>query len=221
MSRINKYYSKRAREYERIYYRDDPVRQGEQDRIAEEIKKTFQNWRVLEVACGTGFWTAFLSETAKSIVAIDSSDEVLEIAQSKEYECPTCFQKCDAYNLPFPDCSFDGGMANFWFSHIPRKKIGSFLRGFHRVLSDGARVFMADNVFVEGLGGELVREEGDNNTYKIRTLETGGQYKVLKNYYSEGEITNIFGEITNLLNVRFGKCFWYVCYEVEKNREGG
>jgi hypothetical protein len=37
MYRINKYYSKRAQEYEQIYQRDDPIRQSEQNKIAEEI----------------------------------------------------------------------------------------------------------------------------------------------------------------------------------------
>jgi len=215
MYRINKYYSKRAQEYEQIYHRDDPIRQSEQDKIAEEIKKIFYNKNVLEVACGTCFWTVFLSETAKKIVATDNSDEVLEIAQHKKYNCPTDFLKCDAYNLPFSACSFDGGLANFWFSHISKDKIELFLDGFHRVLSNQAIVFIADNVFNEGMGGKLVRDKGNDNTYKMRFLESGDQYKVLKNYYSKEELVNIFSRSGNLLNMYFGNCFWYICYEVK------
>jgi len=92
VNKMNEYYSKRAQEYEWIYHRDDPVRQSEQNKIADVIKETFRNRNVLEVACGTGFWTTFLSEVAKSIVAIDNSDEVLKIAQSKHYKSPTYFQ---------------------------------------------------------------------------------------------------------------------------------
>ena len=217
MDRINQYYSKRAQEYEKIYQRDDPIRQSEQSRISEEIKKIFYNKNVLEIACGTGFWTTFLSEKAKKIVAIDNNNEVLEIARYKNYICPVYFQVCDAYNLPFSACSFDGGLANFWFSHIPKDKIKLFLDGFHRVLSNKAIVFIADNVFNEGIGGKMVRDKGDNNTYKIRVLESGNQYKVLKNYYSEKELVNIFSKSVNLLNMYFGNCFWYLCYDIKKN----
>ncbi|OYD13652.1 hypothetical protein CH333_10560 [candidate division WOR-3 bacterium JGI_Cruoil_03_44_89] len=217
MDKMDEYYSKRTREYERIYHRDDPIRQSEQNKIAEAIKKTFRNRKVLEVACGTGFWTTFLSESAKNIIAIDNSNAVLEIARSKHYKCPTYFQKCDAYNLPFLECSFDGSLVNFWVSHISKEKIGVFLRGLHRVLSDRSRIFIADNVFNEGIGGKLVQDEGDDNTYKIRTLESGEQYKVLKNYYSEDQIINIFGKSTNPLNIYFGKCFWYICCELKKD----
>jgi len=215
MYRINKYYSKRTQEYEKIYQRDDPVRQNEQNKIAEEIKKIFYNKNVLEVACGTGFWTVFLSETANKIVATDNSNEVLKIAKHKKYNCPIDFLKCDAYNLPFPACSFDGGLANFWFSHISKDKIELFMDDFHRVLTDKAIVFIADNVFNEGIGGKLVRDKGNDNTYKIRVLENGDQYKVLKNYYSEEELVKIFNRSGNLLNMYFGNCFWYICYEVK------
>jgi len=84
MYRINKYYSKRAQEYEQIYQRDDPIRQNELNKIAEEIKKIFYNKNVLEVACGTGFWTVFLSETANKIVATDNSEKVLKNYYSEE-----------------------------------------------------------------------------------------------------------------------------------------
>lgn len=215
MNRINKYYSKRAQEYEQIYQRDDPVRQSEQNKIAEEIKKIFYNKNVLEVACGTGFWTVFLSKTANKIIAIDNSDEVIEIAQSKSYKCPVFFKKCDAYSLPFSAFSFDGGLANFWFSHIPKDKIKLFLDDFHRVLSNQAIVFIADNVFDEDIGGKLVREKGNDNTYKIRFLENGDKYKILKNYYSEKELLNIFSIYGNILNMYFGNCFWYICYELK------
>ena len=215
MDGINKYYSKRAQEYEQIYQRDDPIRQSEQSKIAEEIKKNFYDKNVLEVACGTGFWTFFLSEVAKEIVATDNSDEVIKIAQSKNYKCPVFFQKCDAYNLPFSALSFNGGLANFWFSHISKDKIKLFLDGFHRVLSNQAIVFIADNVFNEDIGGKLVREKDSDNTYKIRYLENDDKYKILKNYYSEKELVNIFSRYGNLLNMYFGNCFWYIYYEVK------
>jgi ubiquinone/menaquinone biosynthesis C-methylase UbiE len=216
IDKMNEYYSKRAQEYEQIYHRDDPVRQSEQNKIADVIKNAFRNRNVLEIACGTGFWTTFLSDVAKSIVAIDNSDEVLKIARSKHYKSPTYFQKCDAYNLPFHECSYDGGLANFWFSHIPKEKIELFLRGFHRVLSNRARVFMADNVFNEGIGGKLVQETGNSNTYKIRTLEGGEQYKVLKNYYSKEQIVSTFCKEGEIIEIYYGKCFWYILYKLNK-----
>jgi ubiquinone/menaquinone biosynthesis C-methylase UbiE len=211
MNDLSEYYSKRAREYERIYNRDDPVRQAEQNKIAMEIKGIFPKRKILEVACGTGYWTVVLSDVARRITAIDVSDDVLEIARAKRYRCPVDFQKLDAYKLPYERNAFDGGLANFWFSHIPKEKIDSFLDGFHLVLMDDAPVFMTDNVYNEGVGGELLKRPGDLNTYKIRILENDEKYEVLKNYYSKAQLQDIFGKY-NKVDVFYGTCFWFVKY---------
>lgn len=216
MKEINKYYSKRAKEYEKIYYRTDPLRQDEQNKISKKIKELFEDKKVLEVACGTGYWTTYLSETAKEITAIDNSTEVIKIAKKKKYRCPVYFKKCDAYHLPFKINSFEGSLVNFWFSHIPKEKIKPFLDNLHSVLLNNSVVFIADNVFNENIGGKLVKDSRSNNTYKIRVLEDGEQYKVLKNYYSEQEIKKIFNSDMVILDIYFGSCFWYVCYEVKK-----
>ena len=86
------YYARRADEYEEIYFRDDPQRQKEQAMIRSRIKETFRGLNVLEVACGTGYWTQFVSETANRITATDVNKEVLEIAKLKRYTCPVLFE---------------------------------------------------------------------------------------------------------------------------------
>lgn len=212
------YYRKRAEEYEEIYYRDDPIRNEEQRIIVEAIKKAFNGMDVLEIACGTGYWTQFLSETAKSIVATDYVEEVMQIAKRKKYKCPVQFQKEDAYNLSFGNHSFDGILANLWFSHVPKVKIDTFLEGIQRVLKPGGIVFMADNNYVEGSGGELVRKEGEEDTYKRRFLKDGSEYMVLKNYYTLNELFDIFSRYDKGLkkkNIFYGKFFWYVIYRMK------
>ncbi|MBI4067522.1 class I SAM-dependent methyltransferase [Candidatus Gottesmanbacteria bacterium] len=212
------YYRKRAEEYEEIYYRDDPIRNEEQRIIVEAIKKAFNGMDVLEIACGTGYWTQFLSETAKSIVATDYVEEVMQIAKRKKYKCPVQFQKEDAYNLSFGNHSFDGILANLWFSHVPKVKIDTFLEGIQRVLKPGGIVFMADNNYVEGSGGELVRKEGEEDTYKRRFLKDGSEYMVLKNYYTLNELFDIFSRYDKGLkkkNIFYGKFFCYVIYRMK------
>ncbi|TET46241.1 hypothetical protein E3J62_04735 [candidate division TA06 bacterium] len=68
---VDKYYDLRAEEYEEIYLRDDPVRQSEQAAIATAMKETLSDRRVLEVACGTGFWTEIVARVCEYVVAID------------------------------------------------------------------------------------------------------------------------------------------------------
>ena len=212
------YYRRRAEEYEEIYYRDDADRQEEQKKIANKLKETLTGRRVLEIACGTGYWTQFLSKTAQSIVATDIVQEVLEIAKRKQYKCPISFLKEDVYNLSFEDNSFNGGLANFWFSHIPKDRIDPFLKGFHRLLQTGSKVFIADNVYIPGVGGELIKKEGKENTYKLRRLKDGSENLVLKNYFSTNKLLKIFSKHVKRFsgeNVFYGNYFWYITYELE------
>lgn len=212
------YYRRRAEEYEEIYRQDDPIRQEEQRKIADTIKSVLKGRNVIEIACGTGYWTQFISETAQSIVATDAVQGVLKVAERKQYRCPVSFRIEDAYNLSFEDNAFNGGLANLWFSHIPKDRIDAFLKGFHRVLKKGSKIFIADNVFIPGIGGELITKAGDKNTYKLRKLKDGSENLVLKNYYSVDGLAEIFGRHNKGFtkeNIFYGKCFWYVTYELK------
>ncbi|MGQ9848373.1 MAG: class I SAM-dependent methyltransferase [Bacteroidales bacterium] len=61
---------------------------------------------VLEAGCGTGHWTAFLSQLGYNITAFDISDAMLEIAKSKQIK-QTKFIKADVHKLPFDTEQFD------------------------------------------------------------------------------------------------------------------
>ena len=111
--------------------------------------------------------------------------------------------------------SYDAGLANFWFSHIPKAKIFEFLSTFHKKLKPGSVIFIADNVYVEGVGGELTRKKGSEDTFKIRKLEGGSTHTILKNYYTKKELEEIFSQVGINLNIHIGKCFWWINYKIE------
>ncbi len=216
---MEEYYRRRAKRFdEELYQRRDSLRQKELQHIATASKEVLKGRRVLDVACGTAHWTQIVSEIAKSIVGIDTVEEMLEIAGKKKFKCPVSFCRADVYNLPFKDYSFNGGMADFWFSHIPIEKIEFFLKNFHRLLENESLVVMADNVYVTGIGGEIVKEEGDVNTYKKRKLGDGSEHLVLKNYFSVDELVRIFAKYTRGFgrkNVFYGKHYWYLSYKLK------
>lgn len=60
----------------------------------------------LEAGCGTGHWTAFLSELGYHLTAVDISDAMLEIAKTKQIK-HTQFIKADIQKLPFDNEQFD------------------------------------------------------------------------------------------------------------------
>ncbi len=212
-----KYYRDRAKEYEEIYEWRDPHRQEEQDLMEKTLKEVFKDRRVLDIGCGTGYWTQRISDTAENIVGIDINETVLEIARRKKYGCPTEYKVMDAYDMNFSE-KFTGTLATFMLSHVPREDISSWLEHVHRFLEPGAMVFIADNTYIEGIGGRLETKPDDPNTYKLRTLNDGTQHLIVKNYFTIEELVEYFSACSKGIdekNVYMGKCFWWINYQYE------
>jgi ubiquinone/menaquinone biosynthesis C-methylase UbiE len=207
------YYNRRAHEYEVIYATTDPVRRAELDALETEIERLVAGKRVLEIACGTGYWTAIAARSAHHVTALDASGEMLEIARAREYPPGrVTFTRGDAYDLAAVPGVFDSALANFWFSHIPRARIGDFLEGLARKLQPASLVVMADNVYVPGVGGELVHPPGSDDTYKLRTLSDGSQHLVLKNYFDEHRLRAVIAPHASDLRVQLGAAYWWCAY---------
>lgn len=205
------YYGRRAQEYERIYQRDDPVERAELAGIRATILEVFPGRRVLEVACGTGFWTQVLAEVAESVMATDASPEVLDEARKKGMDSVVELREAGAYDLAAVPGSYDAALATFWLSHVPRARLAGFLDQLHRRLEPGAVVLLVDSVFVPGLGGHIVASDETDDTFKLRTLESGEEYRVLKNYHSEEELRRLFAA-TDRLRLRVGERYWRAEY---------
>ena len=76
-----RYYARRAQEYDRVYTM--PRWQPDLAILHERIPALCAGRRVLEVACGTGYWTERVGRTAASVEACDTNDETLAIARAR------------------------------------------------------------------------------------------------------------------------------------------
>lgn len=174
--------------------------------------------RVLEVACGTGHWTERVARVADLVVATDASSKMLELAKAKGVSSGKVeFRQADAYDLRSVPGRFGAAFAMFWLSHVPRRRVASFLRGMHEKLTPGAVVFMGDGVYV-GTRGGLISSPGGEDTFQMRTLEDGSVHSVLKNYYDEQGLRKLLSPYTNDLEVSVGsEGFWWVRYRIAKS----
>ncbi len=205
------YYAKRASEYERVYLK--PERQADLRRLSALLSSAFPGQYVLEVACGTGYWTQFIAKSARSIMATDINPEVLDIARRKDYaSCRVTFLECDAYSLEDVDVKFTAGFHGFWWSHIPVQKIGTFLGRFHSALPKDALVVMIDNAYVEGSSTPISLRDKHGNTYQIRQLQDGSKHEVLKNFPSPAELRTTLQPHANEVQVTQLDYYWIVQY---------
>ena len=210
---LKQYYAARAREYERIYAK--PERQADLARLKEMLPPTFADCRVLEVACGTGYWTQFLVGTAKSIIAVDANPETLEVAAEKSWPAGRVhFKTADAYSLPGELGTFDAAFAGFWWSHVLLRDRPRFLRSLDARLAPGARVVILDNLLVAGSSTAISHRDDDGNTYQRRRLDDGSEHVVLKNFPSEAELNADIAPYG--CNTRFVALEYYWLFSYEK-----
>ena len=205
------YYRARAPEYEQIYYRDVPERRRELDEAAQRLKQLTEGRSVLDLACGTGYWTQILSTAAASVVAVDISTEMLNEAIKKTYQTPVEFVRADLHTLPFPAACCDLISVGFWFSHQPKQEYDQFFKDIIHPLKRGGSVWLIDNNFpAEGPQMESVRVDEHGNNYKRRYLENGEGFIILKNYFSKEELQTTFAPCFSINELVYGRYYWSV-----------
>lgn len=205
------YYAERANEYDAIYLK--PERQDDIRRLAAHLAGLFVQRTVLEIACGTGYWTQFFAPSATAVTATDYNQEVLAIAKNRlVMQENVRLRQADAFSLGEVGDGFDAGFAGFWWSHVERDRLGSFLRGLHAKLKPGSRVVFADNRYVEGSSTPISRTDADGNTYQTRRLSDGRQFEVLKNFPNEQAFRRHVeghGENVRFKEFTYFWCGWY------------
>jgi SAM-dependent methyltransferase len=208
------YYRLRAREYEQIYYREVPERRKEIDDEVERVRCLVAGKTVLELACGTGYWTRVMAETAKTIVASDISREMLLQAMQKEYSRPPHWVLSDLYYPPFRKESFDVVAVGFWFSHHPCQDYSRLFELVTYPLAKNGVIWMIDNnPPAEGPHTDSAGRDVFGNNLKRRFLSDGQEFVIVKNYFSQAELETILNRNFRITRFTFKKYYWSVALE--------
>lgn len=209
---MQSYYAARAPEYDRVYLK--PERQADLRRLAQWLPAPFTGRRVLEVACGTGYWTQFIAPVAAAMVALDTSAQTMAIAAQRVPAGRVEFLVGDAYALPTDRGVFDAAFAGFWLSHVPRQRQREFLAGLGAALSPGATVVLIDNRFVAGSNQPIVEEDAEGDTWQARSLDDGSTHRVLKNFPTEAELRALVEGLGEQVEYLACEYYWTLRYQV-------
>ena len=200
------YYALRAPEFERVYAK--PERQPELQVLRDWVSTQVRGRHVLELACGTGYWTAVAAPYAASINAYDISPATLAIAQAKGLPPHVTFAEGDAYAPPAGD--FDCVLAGFWWSHIPKSRIAPFVAALAAAVLPGARLLVFDNVYAPGSSSPISRTDAEGNLYQRRRLADGSNHEVLKNFPARSALHAALGSACSNIEVEFLRYYWYL-----------
>ncbi len=211
---LEKYYAKRAAEYEQIYEKAE--RQDELEWLRRRIPELFAGRTVLEVACGTGYWTQFIARSAKKVHACDINDAVLEIAREKPIAPGKVeFFKADAVTLENTPAGCDAAFAGFWWSHVKKSGIEQFVANLSKRLAPGARVVILDNLFVGSSSTPISRRDAEGNTYQKRKILTGEEYEVLKNFPTPEELRAAVAPVAREAHLESLTYYWLLVFTLK------
>jgi len=209
---LRAYYAARAREYDRIYAK--PERQPDLRAIEAWLPPLFDGRTVLEIACGTGYWTQFLAPRVATLLALDAAAETLAIAAERVRNPHVRFVVGDAYAPPVPPAQFDAAFAGFWFSHVPRARWPEFFSTLHATLRPRARVVLLDNRYVAGSSTPLAERDAAGDTWQRRPLADGTTHHVLKNFPTETELRAAIAPHAAQVDYVEWPHYWAVAYDL-------
>lgn len=207
------YYRARAPEYDDWWRRFGRYNRGDDNTkvwladVAEaeaRLNAFGPTGNVLELAAGTGNWTARLVTHADKVTAVDASPETLAINREKlgidaarvDYVVADLFEwaPTDRYDVVF---------MGFWLTHVPDARFDAFWEMVATCLRPGGRVFILDNchprhqtdvpgspvaiseVHISAYDGRIDTSTG----IATRNLADGREFDIVKRYWEADELT--------------------------------
>lgn len=114
-------------------------KRNEEDHIAryEYAEQFVKGKRVLDLACGSGFGSAMVSDAgAVSVDGVDIAPEAIDYAKKNFARENVSFHQGSADSLSFADKSFDVIVSFETIEHLPDEIRAKYLDEMHRVLTD-------------------------------------------------------------------------------------
>jgi demethylmenaquinone methyltransferase/2-methoxy-6-polyprenyl-1,4-benzoquinol methylase len=179
------YYDARAAEYDSWWLgtglfadRDRPGWDADREALRAALS-ALEPARVLDVACGTGFMTAWLRG---EVTGLDQSARMVEVAQARLPDARIL--RGEALPLPFADDGFDRLVTGHFYGHLQPDERASFLGEARRV---AAEVVVVDSARRPG---------GPSEDWQERVLEDGSRHAVYKRWFAPEDLaTEVGGEV--------------------------
>jgi ubiquinone/menaquinone biosynthesis C-methylase UbiE len=172
-----------ARSYDAWYEQPDnrPLVELEKKALLEMMMPR-KGETLLDVGCGTGYFSLYFSQNDLQVVGLDCSEDMLNIARQKGNRLPLVMG--DAHRLPFPDETFDisTAMTTLEFTKHP----GVVLQELYRVCKRVVVLGVLERLSWLALKRKL-RKEGpfpQATFYSIRELK-----KLIRRHLRDVEIT--------------------------------
>lgn len=114
---------------------------------------------ILDIGCGAGFKTKYLTDKGFRITGLDFSEKMIEAARRKYPSLN--FDVLDVYDIDKYDANFDAIFAQAVILHIPKARVLEVLAKMKSRLNHGGLLYLAVKEKREGEPEEGVKREND------------------------------------------------------------
>lgn len=151
---------------------------------------------VLELAAGTGIFTAVVLRHADRVTLVDASPEVLALNGARNGMHGVDHIVADMFEWD-PPRQWDNIVFGFWISHVPASRWEAFWSLVARALAPGGRVWFCDNADDDHVADygppEVYGPVGDplhhgNGDLKPRRLSDGRTFTIVKRYWTPSQL---------------------------------
>lgn len=171
---------------------------------------------VLDMACGTGYWTERLCRMAHSVTALDGSREMLDrIGERGLGNVDTIQADLFRWN---PPTQWDGAFMAHWLAHVPEERLAAFWGVVDAAVLPGGHVVVVDVTEAEKRIEEDVRDDNGVPLTR-RRLKDGRKFDVVKKYW---EPEQLLAQLQNMgwsgtaTPVGAEQGYGFVYYELER-----
>lgn len=117
-------------------------------RLLVEEARIEKGHRVLDLGCGTATLTILIKKLypEAQVIGLDGDPKVLKIAQAKiaKTGLEIKLEQGMAFELPYPDSSFDRVLSSLLFHHLIRENKIRTVKEVYRVLRPGGKLIIGD-----------------------------------------------------------------------------
>lgn len=151
-----------------------------------------QKGKVLDLGCGSGFQSKFISQFGLEVIGIDFSEWMIKESRKRVPEAK--FLVMDILKIKFPKAYFDGIYARASLLHIKKKNIGETLKKLNDILKKGGIIYIA---LKEGEGESYMNHPQKGSRFfafyrekEMDNLLKKHGFKTLEVFYEKASNTN-------------------------------
>lgn len=217
-----RYYDERASEYEEAYVLGtgtasipDPDVFRREASILAGIVERFARGRIVDLACGTGYWLPYYSSRCSSLTLIDQSARMLDECRKKigalDASDRATIAQGDVFNYQFGQRAYDSALVGFLLSHLTEAEERVLFDRLGGLLDADGQFLILDSAWSlerARVNAKIERQE--------RRLNDGTRYEVYKRYLDRQDVldwTTKYGVATSIEH--FGTAFLAVSGRVQ------